>query len=269
MLTKEDMAVRLIEERSRVGYSQSNFAHQTGKSRQQIHNYEMAKSEMTVEFLGQASQLGLDIQYIVTGVKSSNTDEVMKAETNDGVTNNIQGNVSNSVFTGSGSTVNQINTKKHITRTKAEVKAGNEHLTDEQKAHLRRLVDEIVDMETKYRTAKSAKSHVAVWSSLNKHLKVTSYHLIPLEKYEKATKYLQQWIGRLNSLKKVPKTDNQNWRKRQYSYIHTNIKKLNLDEWYRDYLNDKFNTNSSKNLNDDDLKKMYQAVAYQVRKSKT
>ncbi|MFW2176626.1 MULTISPECIES: ORF6C domain-containing protein [unclassified Moraxella] len=269
MLTKEDMGIRLVEERSRLGYSQANLAHQTGKTREQMRLYEVGKSVMSAEFLAQASQLGLDIQYIITGIESKNISDVMKAEEKETITNNIQGNVSNSVFAGSGSTVHQVNTQQHITRTKAEVKAGDEHITDEQKANLQRLVNEIVEAEQKYRTPKSAKSFRAVWASLNKHLKVTSYHLIPLEKYETARKYLQQWIGRLTSTKTALKTDIDSVRKRQYSYIHTNIKKLNLQEWYDDYLQKKFDVTSSTQLDNDQLRKLYNAVAYQVGKANT
>lgn len=264
MFDIQETAIRLVEERARLQFSQNAVAEKTGKSRGQYINYETGRSEMTVGFLYNIAQLGFDIQYIVTGVHSLNSQQI-QAETKDSITNNITGDVSSSVFAGAGSTIHQVNTNQHITRTKAEVKAGIEHITDEQKANLQRLVNEVVELEQKYRTARSAKGHQAVWRSLNAKLKVTSYHLIPLDKYETARKHLQSWIGRLSDTKTAKKTDTDAVRKRQYAYIHTNIKKLGLDDWYRDYLQERHGVTSSTNLDDVRLKQAYQAVAYKVR----
>ena len=35
-ITREDMGIRLVEERCRLGYSQANFAHQTEVSRETL-----------------------------------------------------------------------------------------------------------------------------------------------------------------------------------------------------------------------------------------
>lgn len=260
MFDIQEVALRLTAERAKHGFSQNALAEKTGKSRQQYINYETGRSEMTVGFLHELDKLGFDIYYIITGVYRNNK----PVNEPQGQVNNIQGNISG-VITGAGSTVHQVNTNQHITRTKAEVKAGDEHITDEQKANLQRLVNEIVELESRYRTASSAKNHQAVWRSLNAKLKVTSYHLIPLDKYETARKHLQSWIGRLSDTKTAKKTDTDAVRKRQYAYIHTNIKKLGLDDWYRDYLQERHGVTSSTELDDVRLKQAYQAVAYKVR----
>lgn len=64
------VGVRLIEERATLGFSQRALAELVGKSRQQIINYETARSEMTVGFLAILHELGFDVQYIITGVRS-------------------------------------------------------------------------------------------------------------------------------------------------------------------------------------------------------
>ncbi|STY90689.1 transcriptional regulator [Moraxella bovis] len=263
MFDLQEVAIRLVEERARHSFSQNALAEKTGKSRQQYINYETGRSEMTVGFLYELNQLGFDIHYIITGVRNADIKKPTSEPT--GQINNIQGNVSG-VITGAGSTVHQVNTNQHITRTKAEVKAGIEHITDEQKANLQRLVNEIVELEGKYRTAGSAKNHQAVWRSLNAKLKVTSYHLIPLDKYETARKHLQSWIGRLNSSKTATKKNSDGVRKSRYAYVHTNLKKFELDEWFREYLQDKHGVLSMTELDDKRLDQAYHAVAYQVRK---
>lgn len=271
MFDLQEIAIRLVEERARLGYTQSFLADKTGKSRQQYINYETGRSEMTVGFLAEIAQLGLDIQYIVLGVKSSDLNKINtkdKQSNTDSTTNNFHGNVANSVFAGSGSTIHQVNTQQHITRTKADVKPGIEHITDEQKANLKRLVDEIVELESKYRTAKSAKNHQAVWRSLNAKLKVTSYHFIPLEKYETAKKHLQSWVGRLNSLKTAKTRNADGVRKSRYAFVHTNLKQFGLEEWFRGYLQDRHGVSSMTELDDKRLDQAYHAVAYQVRKLK-
>lgn len=265
MFNIQETAIRLVEERARLGMSQNSVAEKTGKSRGQYINYETGRSEMTVGFLFEIAQLGFDVQYIITGEPSQNVQENHNLkDIPQGQVNNIQGSVSG-VIAGAGSTVHQVNTQKHITKTTAEVKPGIEHITDEQRASLKRLVDEIVELESKYRTAQSAKGHQTVWLSLNKKMKVPKYSLIPLDKYEVARKYLQSWIGRLSDTKTAKKTDTDAVRKRQYAYIHTNLQKLGLEDWYRNYLQERHGVTSSTELDNVRLKQAYQAVAYKVR----
>lgn len=75
------VALRLIEERGAMGLSQQAVADLTGKSRQQVINYETARSEMTVSFLVGLHELMFDVQYIVTGVRSTNFYEMNKEQT--------------------------------------------------------------------------------------------------------------------------------------------------------------------------------------------
>lgn len=266
-----DLALNLVEERSRLGYSRKNFAEQAGCSAESLRLYESGQVNIPADFLLAAVQLGVDIQFIFTGIHSENLNRVSeevdrKIEENIAKTtieNQINGNVSNAVIASSGSVVNQVNTQQHITKTIADVKPGIEHITNEQAAKLHALVKQIVESEQIAKT--NPKTFRAVWSSLNAYCKVPKYNLIPLEHYEKAETYLRKWLGRLGNTATSRKKD-PDWRKKKYAYIKLNIKQLNLEDWLSDYLLKNFSVTSLTELSDDDLQKTYSAVSNKKRK---
>ena len=61
-----DIAMNLIDERERLGYSRKNFAAQTNISGESLRLYETGKVNMSAEFLLSATKLGVDIQYLFT-----------------------------------------------------------------------------------------------------------------------------------------------------------------------------------------------------------
>lgn len=65
-----EVGKRLQEERLLLDMSQSFVAEMTGKSRQQIINYETGRCEMKAGFLAALGELMFDVQYIVTGVRT-------------------------------------------------------------------------------------------------------------------------------------------------------------------------------------------------------
>jgi len=75
-IVRGEIAVRLIEERARLGYSQSGFARQLEVSHEGLRKNEMGQSGVGGEFLARAAKLGADVQYILTGVRSTNLQEV-------------------------------------------------------------------------------------------------------------------------------------------------------------------------------------------------
>jgi len=175
---------------------------------------------MAVEFMAQAAALGVDVQYVLVGVRSSNAKAAEKAaapSTSIGVAN---GNVIGQVHTGA--TVTQINTHRHIEKTIAEVKPGNEHISDEQAAALQALVQVVA--ETEVRLKAKPRSFRSIWGALNAHCGVPQYRLIRAEDFSKAQKYLHQWSGRLDSMATAPVKDGDSWRKRKYAYIKINSK---------------------------------------------
>lgn len=254
MSIREDLAIRLIEERARLGFSQSDLARQLEISTETLRRYEVGAREMGAEVLAKSAGLGLDVQYILTGVHSQNLEFAEKANQplvhiESGATGNIVNQVQN------GGTVNIAN--RHITQVKAEVKPNETHISQEQASCLKKLVDDIVELEL--RVKQKPKTHQAVWSALNAHCRVTRYLLIPYESYDKAEKYLRMWIGRLNNTKKAQTTDNSEWRQRKYSYIKINTK--DEPDWLHTYINSRFDADSISELTNEQLEQTYRAVA--------
>lgn len=266
-----DLALNLVEERTRLGYSRKNFAEQTGCSAESLRLYESGQVNIPADFLLAAVQLGVDIQFIFTGIHSTNLKAVAddleqqlveKIEKNT-IENQINGNVSNSVIASSGSVVNQINTQSHVTKTIAEVKPGQEHVSFEQMAKLQDLVKQVWEAEKIAK--KEPKSMRAIWSSLNSFCKVPSYKFIALTDYDKAETYLRKWLGRLSSTPTSRKNDPE-WRKKKYAYIKLNIKKFSLEDWFASYMQKNFGVDSLTELSDTDLQKAYSAVASKKNK---
>ncbi len=250
---RENIAIRLIEERGRLGYSKASFAHQAEISAEMLRLYELGRNGISAEFLAKVAELGVDTQYVLTGIKSTNLDSVEAEKT----TNSVQGNVTNSVLAGSGSTIHNITTRKYIEKVTAEVNPGEEHITEEMAMHLSEKVKEIVEWEKK--TRRKPKSFQAVWSALNRHCGVTRYRLIAINDFDKASKYLNKWLGRLTSTGKA-KSNSNAWRKKRYAAIHAQKNQKNLGDWYKETLIAKYGVESSKDLSDDNLERFYRSI---------
>lgn len=265
-IERADIAIRLIEERTRIGYSQSDFARQLEISHEGLRRYEMGLREPGIEFLAKAAGFGMDVQYVLTGVPSANRAEAVRAAQPQAATApKFQ------VVGGTGHTMNVIengnviHTTQHSTTVKAEVKPGDQHITEAQAAKLTELVRQVVELETQLK--KAPKSFRSVWAALNAHCGVTRYLLIALEDFPKAEKYLRQWIGRLNSMASAPVADNETWRKRRYSYIKINTK--DDSDWLTAYLKKTFKVTSLTELTDEQLDRTYRAVASRKRKPRS
>ncbi|MCX7070454.1 MAG: transcriptional regulator [Gammaproteobacteria bacterium] len=256
MPDRSDIAIRFAEERSRLGYALAAFARELGVSREALRLNELGQRGIAAETLAEAARLGVDVQYVLTGVQSANREAVEKkllpqvSLTNSGSANVIQ-------VAQAGSKITMVNTAKHVTTTKAEVKPGIDHISESEAALLMRLVDDVVGLESKLK--QSPKSHAAVWKSLNAHCGVTRYRLIASSDAAKAERFLRQWIGRLNSSASAPKKDGDGWRKRQYAYIKINSK--DEPDWLKNYIWTKFGIESLSDLADEQLRKTYAAVA--------
>jgi len=267
-----DIATRLIEERGRVGFSQKDFARQLDISREGLRLYEMGQRSINAEFLAKAAGLGVDVQYVLTGIRSQNNDRATQAASpithiGSGASGNVFSiHTATGVQVGNNNTTNHnttnINTDRHITKTVVQSNPGKEHISESQKATLKELVNKVEELEQKFR--RTPASYRSIYASLNSHCGVTSYSLIPLEKYEKAEKYLRQWIGRLSSQKRAGADDEV--RKRKYAYIKINTQ--SDESWLRTYLANRFNATSLTELDDDQLLKTYRAVASRKQKNR-
>ncbi|AGI35954.1 helix-turn-helix domain-containing protein [Mannheimia haemolytica] len=260
-ITREDMGIRLIEERTRLGYTQANFAHQTEISREALRLNELGRSGISAEFLGRAAQLGVDVQYVITGVRSQSLEDREPVN----MQHSFKGDKNNVIYGDKGvinsGTINNITTEKYTTKTKAIIEPTDKHISEETARRLQDLVKEIVELEQKVKA--SPKTFQAVWASLNKHCGVATYRQIPVEKTEKAITYLRKWIGRLSSSKSAPKKIGNEWRSKKYAYIKINTK--GLEQWLSGHLQQKYLVESITELTDEQLQKVYQSVASKKR----
>jgi transcriptional regulator with XRE-family HTH domain len=62
---------RLVQERKRIGLSQTAFAKQIGVSLSSQKRYELGEREPDISYLERALRLGMDISYLLTGIRSS------------------------------------------------------------------------------------------------------------------------------------------------------------------------------------------------------
>lgn len=142
-------------------------------------------------------------------------------------------------------------------KVKVIVQPGPEHVSDSQKATLKDLVNDIVKAEA---VRRKPKTHASVWAALNAKFRTTSYHLIRAEDYARAETWLRQWVGRLSSMKSAP-AKLPDWRKRKYSYIHTNVRNLAAEPALRAMLLRSYGVDTLIALTDDQLAAAYQVVA--------
>jgi len=216
---------------------------------------------MGAEFVAKAAALGIDVQYVLLGIHSANAREAEKAVSAPGVAFG-GGNNGNVIGVINGGTIHQVNTQSHVQKTIAEVRPGDEHISDEQAAALHALVDKVV--ETEQRLKAKPRGHRAIWGALNAHCGVPAYRLIRAEDFGKAQKYLHQWVGRLDSMASAPVKDGDAWRKRKYAYIKINSK-MDPDAVDR-YVAKNFKATSLTELDNQQLEQVYRYVASRKNK---
>jgi hypothetical protein len=147
---------------------------------------------------------------------------------------------------GIGNTI--IKTEKVVNRTVATPLAGVEHITEAQVRRLHDLKDEILKLEAAGK--RNPATPMRVWAALNKKMGVGAMRMIPLAKFKAAENYLLTWIGQLMDRSSVQKKEPDVVEKRRISYIQTNIKKLDIEDKVRDYMEKHFGVRSLIDLPD-------------------
>lgn len=167
---------------------------------------------------------------------------------------------------GIGNTI--IKTEKVVNKTVAKPQHGVEHITEDQVRRLHDLKDEILKLEAAGK--RTPATHMTVWGALNKKMGVGAMRMIPLGKFKAAENYLLTWIGRLMDGAAVQKKAPDTVEKRRIAYIQTNMKKLDIEERVRDYMEKNFGVRSLKELpNLAALERVYRYVAGVKKDSKT
>lgn len=137
---------------------------------------------------------------------------------------------------------------------------GVEHVTAEQRKILRKLVEDIG--ETEARLKRNPKGYAAVYTSLFRRFAgVKKLEQIPLDGFEEARSYLQQWLGRLNAMPSAPVKNVDDWRKRRYAYIKSNSKDPEDDAALAAYIKRHFGADSIRDLTNDELERAYRYIA--------
>jgi hypothetical protein len=155
-------------------------------------------------------------------------------------------------------------TEKVIRHVVAEVKPGTEHISDEQASELLTRIHELADLHNLVKRSKVTPQYY--WSRLNRYCKVPKYRLIKATYYQKALAWCRKQLGILRSTKTAEKKD-PDWRKKKIAFIQINLKNLDLEPLYRQYLAETFKKLSTADLNDEQLKRAYNWIATQKKKN--
>ena len=143
------------------------------------------------------------------------------------------------------------------------------HITQEQAKKIYDTVNEIVlinEKAGKFKTAADKGRYFAqTWTSFKNRFNVTSYHLLPKEKFDEALNWLKKQIA-YEHRPKLRKANNAEWQKNMYGAIYAraqNELKLDKPALYQYAFNKlglKTPITSLKELSDTRLKKLYQII---------
>lgn len=112
-----------------------------------------------------------------------------------------------------------ISSKKVI---RPEFTPDERHITPEQATRIKRLVDDLAEMDDAA-GKDMGRSYQQWWSLLKNTFKVTTYKEIAREQFEEALTLLQQ--AKARNLPKIRRKDNELWRKKHYQVIFGRGKK--------------------------------------------
>lgn len=100
-------------------------------------------------------------------------------------------------------------------------------------------------------------SDKAAWSRINKAAGVTSYHLIPAERFALVMAYIQQQVAMLRNMKSAPAKDDR-WRSAKIGAIKARaIKQFGDANLYKPYIRKNFGLDSLTALSTDQLRRTY------------
>lgn len=149
----------------------------------------------------------------------------------------------------------------------AEVKPGDEHITDEQAAILHEKIQELTDLYNLVKRRQVTKAHF--WARLNRHCRVPKYRLIKIEDFDRALRWCRQQIAILSGTKTAQKKVPDEVRNRQIKYIQTNLGKLGIEPHYLNFIKNTFGKISTAELDPVELKRAYSWIAQQKKKKTT
>lgn len=174
-----------------------------------------------------------------------------------------------------GNNITQIGINEGIINIKME-KLKNEnnvspnpeyHISGEQAIQIKTHIDKIVELNEnagKFKKKEDkGKCYRKTWNSFYDNVGVTSYLILPKEKFDEAIKWLQQQEAIQKP--KLRRTNNDEWRKKNYSAIWSKLRELGLErekayEIANERLILKQPISSLKDLGEQNLEKLYQII---------
>jgi len=159
---------------------------------------------------------------------------------------------------GDGNTVIHAATVRRINR----IDPTRSELTEDQKLKLRELINAWIDAHNTIRVRARPLTHAAAWYSFQRKFRVTSYHVLPADRFEEACNWLKTQRARIDGMKTAPKRD-PDWRRRQIAYIKARCKNQLGDEYaYLPYITKRFGKTSLADLTDEELARTKAYIAH-------
>ncbi len=116
-----------------------------------------------------------------------------------------------------------IQTQKHV--IKNEIVPTSEHITDAQARDIHELIKKWAGLIVK---ANKGKGYGEAHQKFKNTFRITSYKLVPKNRYNEAIKYLKQQIGQLRP--SLRRSNNNEWRKHNYASIYSKAGKLGMSK---------------------------------------
>lgn len=151
-----------------------------------------------------------------------------------------------------------VKTERVVITRRVTITPGRGHVDAEQKAKLQALVKRWVELD-KVVSRGEPLSYAAAWGSLNRRMKVNSYHELPSYKFPAAVSYLEQQVGRLNRTPTARRRSS-SWRADRIKAIQARCNEIGAQEWRKAYMAERFGKGSMTELDDVELERLYGAV---------
>lgn len=143
-------------------------------------------------------------------------------------------------------------------RPRVVVTPGEGVVTDPQKAKINELRLDWIALHNSIK--KAPLTDAAAWVKINRKAGVTSYHLIPSERFDLVIKFIKQEMAKLRAMRSAPRKD-ASWRTTRISAIKARSKnQLGSADAYRPYIAKSFGASSLTDLTDDELQRTYSYI---------
>lgn len=143
-------------------------------------------------------------------------------------------------------------------RPKIVVQPGVGVVTEEQKAAITALRAKWMALHAEIK--KKPMTDSAAWIKINRAAGVTSYHQIPMERYDLVIKFIKQEMAKLRAMPSAPSKDD-DWRQSRIRAIKARCtNQLGDPGAYKAYIRKAFSAESLTDLATDELRKTYSHI---------